>query len=90
MHYDFQLDFTSLYLTNLIKMSNIPTVKVIAITEVPMPEANAVGQLNSGYDVPLIGYGTFGGHNGPKEVYDAVKVALEDGYKHIDTAYICK
>ncbi|KAK4518428.1 uncharacterized protein ATC70_008645 [Mucor velutinosus] len=45
-------------------------------------------KLNSGYDVPLIGYGTFGGNNGPKEVYDAVKVALEEGYKHIDTAYI--
>lgn len=38
----------------------------------------------------MIGYGTFGGNNGPQEVYDAIKIALEAGYKHIDTAYICK
>ncbi|KAF1805873.1 NADP-dependent oxidoreductase domain-containing protein [Mucor lusitanicus] len=44
--------------------------------------------LNSGYNFPLIGLGTFGGHNAPTEVYKAVKVALEEGYRHIDTAYI--
>ncbi|KAI9472037.1 MAG: NADP-dependent oxidoreductase domain-containing protein [Benjaminiella poitrasii] len=45
-------------------------------------------QLNSGYDFPLIGLGTFGGKNGPEQIYSAVKDALEVGYKHLDTAYI--
>ncbi|KAL0141284.1 NADP-dependent oxidoreductase domain-containing protein [Mucor lusitanicus] len=49
-----------------------------------------VVKLNSGYNFPLIGLGTFGGHNAPTEVYKAVKVALEEGYRHIDTAYICE
>ncbi|GAA5803937.1 NADP-dependent oxidoreductase domain-containing protein [Helicostylum pulchrum] len=45
-------------------------------------------KLNSGYEIPLIGYGTFGGHDAPEQVYQASKVALKAGYKHFDTAYI--
>ncbi|CAO3635207.1 unnamed protein product [Mucor hiemalis] len=45
-------------------------------------------KLNSGYDFPLIGYGTFGGNDAPEQVYNAAKAALEAGYKHFDTAYV--
>ncbi|KAI8079099.1 NADP-dependent oxidoreductase domain-containing protein [Gilbertella persicaria] len=44
-------------------------------------------KLNSGYDFPLIGFGTFGGHDAPEQVYEASKCALEKGYRHFDTAY---
>ncbi|KAG1472493.1 hypothetical protein G6F56_001504 [Rhizopus delemar] len=44
-------------------------------------------KLNSGYHLPLIGYGTFGGHDAPEQVYNAAKIALKKGYKHFDTAY---
>ncbi|KAI8061873.1 NADP-dependent oxidoreductase domain-containing protein [Gilbertella persicaria] len=44
-------------------------------------------KLNSGYDFPLIGFGTFGGHDAPEKVYEATKCALEKGYRHFDTAY---
>ena len=47
-------------------------------------------KLNSGYDLPMIGYGTFGGADAPHLVHDAAKVALECGYRHFDTAYLCK
>ncbi|KAI8374111.1 NADP-dependent oxidoreductase domain-containing protein [Radiomyces spectabilis] len=45
-------------------------------------------KLNSGYDLPMIGYGTFGGKDAPHQVYDATKVALEAGYRHFDTAFL--
>ncbi|ORY91201.1 NADP-dependent oxidoreductase domain-containing protein [Syncephalastrum racemosum] len=45
-------------------------------------------KLNNGQDMPVIGFGTFGGSDGPKEVYEASKVALELGYRHFDTAYV--
>jgi diketogulonate reductase-like aldo/keto reductase len=38
----------------------------------------------------MIGYGTFGGNDAPEQVYNAAKTALEVGYRHFDTAYICK
>jgi diketogulonate reductase-like aldo/keto reductase len=47
-------------------------------------------QLSSGYEFPLIGYGTFGGSDGPSKVYTGTKHALESGYRHFDTAYLCK
>ena len=46
-----------------------------------------VTKLNSGYELPVIGYGTYGGPNAPQEVYEGSKVALELGYRHFDTAY---
>ncbi|KAG0166757.1 hypothetical protein DFQ28_001141 [Apophysomyces sp. BC1034] len=45
-------------------------------------------KLNSGYELPAIGYGTFGGHDAPEKVYHACRVALKEGYRHFDTAYL--
>ncbi|KAI8882102.1 Aldo/keto reductase [Backusella circina FSU 941] len=45
-------------------------------------------KLNSGYDFPLIGYGTFNGDGAFEQVYKSSKYALECGYRHFDTAYI--
>lgn len=47
-------------------------------------------KLNSGYEIPVIGYGTFGGPSAPEQVYEGSKIALEVGYRHFDTAYVCK
>ncbi|KAI8145466.1 NADP-dependent oxidoreductase domain-containing protein [Fennellomyces sp. T-0311] len=44
-------------------------------------------RLTSGYDIPIIGFGTFGGPNAPEQVYSAVKHAINAGYTHIDTAF---
>ncbi|RUP45636.1 NADP-dependent oxidoreductase domain-containing protein [Jimgerdemannia flammicorona] len=44
-------------------------------------------KLNSGYEIPLVGMGLFGGPSAPAEVYEASKHALKVGYKHFDTAY---
>ncbi|HEY8435615.1 MAG TPA: aldo/keto reductase [Haloplasmataceae bacterium] len=43
-------------------------------------------KLNNGVDMPVIGLGTFLASG--EEVYRAVRVALEVGYRHIDTAKI--
>lgn len=76
-------------------MSNIPTAKVCFYNSkkallVEIINAILPLQLNSGYEFPLIGYGTFGGHNGHEEVYNATKTALQVGYRHFDTAFLCK
>jgi len=44
-------------------------------------------KLNNGVEVPYLGLGTFLSKDG-QETYDAVKWALEIGYRHIDTAMI--
>ena len=36
-----------------------------------------------------MGYGTFGGNDAATQVYHGTKYALEAGYRHIDTAYLC-
>lgn len=43
-------------------------------------------KLNNGVEIPSVGLGTW--KSKPEEVYDAVLVALEAGYRHIDTAAI--
>ncbi|CAN6606886.1 glycerol 2-dehydrogenase (NADP(+)) [Trichomonascus vanleenenianus] len=43
-------------------------------------------KLNSGYEIPVIGLGTW--LSKPHEVENAVQVALESGYRHIDAAAI--
>lgn len=40
--------------------------------------------LNTGDKIPAIGLGTW--QSRPKEVQEAVEIALRRGYKHIDTA----
>lgn len=43
-------------------------------------------KLNNGVEMPAVGLGTFKAKG--NEVYEAVKIALEAGYRHIDTAKI--
>lgn len=42
--------------------------------------------LNNGEKVPAVGLGTFQGDEGNSKVKDAVKTALQLGYRHIDGA----
>ncbi|MDL2229056.1 aldo/keto reductase [Treponema sp. OttesenSCG-928-L16] len=44
-------------------------------------------KLNNGIDMPYLGLGVFRAENGD-ETYNAVKWALETGYRHIDTAAV--
>ena len=43
-------------------------------------------KLNNGIEMPLIGLGTWLSKS--DDVYNAVLTALENGYRHIDTAMI--
>lgn len=43
--------------------------------------------LNSGNDIPAVGLGTFQGDEGNAFVKEAVKKALQLGYRHIDGAH---
>lgn len=45
-----------------------------------------VFSLNNSHNVPAIGLGTFQGDEGNSKVKDAVKRALQLGYRHIDGA----
>jgi 2,5-diketo-D-gluconate reductase A len=40
--------------------------------------------LNNGVQLPPIGFGVF--QSSPEETVDAVRTAIETGYRHIDTA----
>ena len=42
--------------------------------------------LASGYDMPVVAYGTF--RSAPGEVYDCVLQALQVGYRHFDCAHV--
>src|SRR5438105_7311421 len=48
------------------------------MTEVP------VVRIGDGIDMPMVGFGTW--QLGGRRAYDAVRFALETGYRHIDTA----
>lgn len=43
-------------------------------------------KLNTGASIPQVALGTW--ESAPDDVYDAVKIALDAGYRHIDTAMI--
>ena len=43
-------------------------------------------KLNTDYDMPMIGLGTW--RSGPGEVYQTVRWAIKLGYRHIDCAPI--
>lgn len=42
-------------------------------------------KLNNGVEVPVLGFGTFQ-ITDPEEAEDAVRDAIQAGYRHIDTA----
>ncbi|XP_058796845.1 aldo-keto reductase family 1 member B1-like [Phymastichus coffea] len=44
--------------------------------------------LSNGYKVPAIGLGTWQGGNDPGEVYEAVQIAIDEGYRHFDCASV--
>ncbi|MCL2113147.1 aldo/keto reductase [Lactococcus protaetiae] len=43
--------------------------------------------LNNGVKIPVVGFGTWQSKDG-EEAYNAVKIALDAGYRHIDTAAV--
>ncbi|KAL7791471.1 aldo-keto reductase [Trichoderma ceciliae] len=49
-------------------------------------DLSATFSLNNGEKVPAVGLGTFQGNEGNSKVKDAVKMALQLGYRHIDGA----
>jgi diketogulonate reductase-like aldo/keto reductase len=44
-------------------------------------------KLNSGYQMPALGFGTFASQGNPGETHRAVVCALEAGYRHLDCAW---
>ncbi|CAH1956252.1 unnamed protein product [Acanthoscelides obtectus] len=42
-------------------------------------------KLANGADIPIVGLGTW--RSQPEEIENAVQIALENGYRHIDTAF---
>lgn len=51
--------------------------------------ANLQISLNDGNSIPIIGLGTYSDPRPvPTKTYEAVKTAIEEGYRHIDGAYV--
>ena len=43
-------------------------------------------KLNNGVEIPMLGLGTYKIGSNDDDVYNAVRSALDVGYRHIDTA----
>ena len=50
-----------------------------------MLDINSKAKLNNGLEIPLLGIGTWQSKDG-EIAYNAVRYALDAGYRHIDTA----
>lgn len=59
---------------------NVKTKDLRPVLEVVQPRL----KLNDGHQIPLLGLGTWNAQG--KELKDAVKMAIQFGYRHIDTA----
>ena len=45
-------------------------------------------KLSSGYAIPAVGFGTW--QSEPEKTAAAVQTAIESGFRHIDTAALCR
>lgn len=61
-------------------------LQVIAEAKVLFLDDSHKVRLNNGYDMPVVGFGTF--ETKPDETVRVVKDAIDAGYRHIDTAYV--
>jgi len=59
-----------------------------AISEHPSDSATTIPtyKLASGYDMPVVAYGTF--RASPGEIYDSILEAIKAGYRHFDLAHV--
>jgi aldehyde reductase len=53
------------------------------MSEVKIPSL----RLSSGYQIPLVGLGTFKTENEPDKLTNAIKEAVKCGYRHFDCAF---
>lgn len=51
-----------------------------------MPQLAPKIKLSNGFEMPVLAMGTYQAREG--EIYDAVKAAIDIGYRHFDTAYL--
>jgi 2,5-diketo-D-gluconate reductase A len=60
------------------RVAQRPPGNIASMTDIPMV------QVGDGFDLPLVGFGTWQLRG--QQAYDAVRWALDAGYRHIDTA----
>lgn len=68
------------YNTVVTNINNAITNSEVSISNMP------TYKLASGYDMPVVAYGTF--RSTPGEIYDAILEALKAGYRHFDLAHV--